>query len=89
MDQWIGALVVTLIIGAIIGFVASKIMKTNLSLPMMIVAGVVGSFIGSFLLWILGLQPSNGFANWVWGWLTGIVGAAIVIAVLNRVKSNA
>ncbi|MFT3717066.1 MAG: GlsB/YeaQ/YmgE family stress response membrane protein [Gordonia sp. (in: high G+C Gram-positive bacteria)] len=89
MDAWIGSIVVTLVIGAIIGFVASKILKTHLSIVEMIVAGIIGSFVGSFILWISGLHPDNGFANWIWGWLTGIIGAIIVIFVYDRVKTKA
>ncbi len=88
MAEFIGGIVIALFIGAIIGWIAAKIMKADLSLPMTIAAGVVGSFVGSFLLWALGLEPRNGFWNLVWGWGAGILGAVVLIAIFGASKRS-
>ena len=47
-------LIGSLITGAIIGWIASKIMNSESGLLRNIVVGIVGSFVGSFLFGLLG-----------------------------------
>ena len=74
-------LIITLIVGGIVGWLASMVMKTNAQMGMIanIIVGIVGSFLGSWLASTLGLGASGTIAQWV----VSIAGAAILIAILK------
>ena len=82
---WIG----TLIIGALAGFIADKVMKTNHGLLMNIVIGVIGSYIGAFLANAFGIQLGEIFQGWFWGNLiVAAVGAIVLLFVLRLLRSR-
>ena len=68
-------LIGSLITGAIIGWIASKIMNSESGLLRNIVVGIVGSFVGSFLFGLLGFYAFGGFANLV----VSVIGACVFI----------
>ena len=76
---WIGYI----IIGAIAGWIAGKIMKTKDGLLLDIVIGVVGALIGGFLLSFFVDTASGG---WFFTLLTAILGAVILLWVLRLVR---
>jgi uncharacterized membrane protein YeaQ/YmgE (transglycosylase-associated protein family) len=79
----------TLLIGAIAGWIAEKVMKTNHGLLMNIVIGVVGSYVGAFLANLLGLRISEVFQGWFWGNLiVAAVGAIVLLFVLRKVRGR-
>ena len=69
-------LILTLIIGGIIGWLASIVMKTNAQMGMIanIVVGIVGASVGSWL------GPQLGVCG---GWVMSIIGANVLIALLK------
>ena len=69
-------LIMTLIVGGIIGWLASILMKTNAQMGMIanIVVGIVGASIGSWM----GAQLGVGG-----GWVMSIIGAIVLIALLK------
>ena len=71
----------TLIVGGIVGWLASIVMKTNAQMGILanIVVGVVGSMLGSWLAGLVGLAPSGGILRFV----VAIAGAAVLIFVLR------
>lgn len=73
----------TLIIGGIVGWLASIIMKTNAQMGWIanVLVGVVGSFLGSVLAGMLGLGPTGGVAQL----LVSFGGAALLIFILQKV----
>jgi uncharacterized membrane protein YeaQ/YmgE (transglycosylase-associated protein family) len=71
-------LIVVIIVGAIIGWVASKIMRTQAGLLVDIVVGIVGALLASFLFGRATLT-SGSFA--VVSLLWSLLGAIIVLAV--------
>jgi uncharacterized membrane protein YeaQ/YmgE (transglycosylase-associated protein family) len=75
-------LLVTLIIGGIVGWLASIVMKTNAQMGIIanIVVGVVGAAIGNWIAAQLGLA-SGGIA----GWIVAVIGAMVLIGVLKAV----
>ena len=88
MDQmgWLAWLVV----GAIAGWLASLVMKTNRQqgLLMDIVVGIVGALIGGFLFEQFGETGVTGFN--IWSIFVSFVGAVVlllVIRVLNGRRS--
>ena len=69
-------ILITLLIGGIIGWLASILMKTNAQMGMIanVIVGIVGAAIGN---WI---AMQIGFAG---GWIMSIIGAVVLIAILK------
>jgi uncharacterized membrane protein YeaQ/YmgE (transglycosylase-associated protein family) len=76
-------IIITLVVGAVIGWVASLIMKTNAQMGMIanIIVGIVGSFLG---FWIAGLvgMGAGGLMNYVFA----VGGAVILLAILKMLN---
>jgi uncharacterized membrane protein YeaQ/YmgE (transglycosylase-associated protein family) len=74
-------LIVTLIIGGVVGWLASLLMKTDGQMGILanVLVGIVGSFIGHAIANALNLGPRGSIASW----LISILGAALLIAVLS------
>ena len=81
MDLASTNLIVTLIIGGVVGWLASVLMKTNAQMGIVanIVVGIVGSFLGVFVANALGVRAHTTPASWV----VAILGAALLIALLR------
>ena len=81
MDQmgWLAWLVV----GAIAGWLASMVMKTNRhqGLLMDIVVGIVGAFIGGFLFNEFGETGVTGFN--IWSIFVAFTGAVVLLALIR------
>jgi uncharacterized membrane protein YeaQ/YmgE (transglycosylase-associated protein family) len=77
-------LIVTLIIGGIVGWLASIVMKTNAQMGMIanIVVGIVGSLLGFWIAGAMGLAAGGAIARW----LVAVAGAAILIAILKALN---
>jgi len=77
-------IIVTLIIGGVIGWLASLIMKTNAQMGILanIVVGIIGAFLG---FWIAG-QMNLGTSGAAMQWVVAVIGAAILIAILKALK---
>ncbi len=73
--------IVTIIVGAIVGWLASMVMKTNAQMGVIanIVVGIVGSILGFWLAGVLGLSASGPIV----GWVVAVLGAALLIYVLK------
>ncbi|BCS35010.1 transglycosylase [Luteitalea sp. TBR-22] len=73
-------LLITLVIGAIVGWLGSIVMKTNAQMGLIanIVVGIVGAAIGNWLAAQLGLVTAG-----VGGWVVAVVGAMIFIGLLK------
>jgi uncharacterized membrane protein YeaQ/YmgE (transglycosylase-associated protein family) len=86
-------LIVALIIGGIIGWLASIVMRTNgqQGILLNIVVGIVGSLLGSFLLGRFfganGTIMSNALDGGVL--LAAFVGALILLAIVNLFRRGA
>jgi uncharacterized membrane protein YeaQ/YmgE (transglycosylase-associated protein family) len=75
--------IVAVIIGGVIGWLASLIMKTNAQMGLIanIVVGVVGSLIGHWAAGALGLAAAGTLASWI----VALVGAMVLIAILRAI----
>lgn len=73
--------IVTLIIGGVIGWLASMVMKTNAQMGMIanVIVGIVGSSLGFWLAGVLGI----GAGSTIGAYLIAIVGAAVLIGLLK------
>ncbi len=72
-------LIIQLVIGGVIGWLASMVMKTNAQMGIVanVIVGIVGAAGGG---WLAGQLGMGGGAM---GWVMAVVGAAILIAVLK------
>ena len=77
-----------LIVGAVAGWLASMVMKTNSQqgLPMDIVVGIVGAFVGGFLFNQFGAAGVTGFN--IWSVIVAFVGAVVLLVVIRLVTGN-
>ena len=77
-------LIVTIVIGAIAGWLAGQIMKGGFGLIGDIIVGIIGGFIGA---WLWGTLHLPGLGPW---WLTAIIsatiGACILLFLLRLIK---
>jgi uncharacterized membrane protein YeaQ/YmgE (transglycosylase-associated protein family) len=74
-------LIISLIIGGIVGWLASIVMKTNAQMGLIanILVGVVGSALGFWLAGALGLAPAGGIMRFV----VALIGAVVLIFILR------
>ena len=74
-------IILWLIFGAVAGWIASMIMKTDASQGTMmdIIMGIVGAFVGGFLFETFGQSGVTGFN--IYSMIVAVVGACIVIAI--------
>lgn len=75
-------LIVWLIIGGIIGWLASVVMKTNAQMGVIsnVIVGIVGASLGGWIAGLLGITASG-----VGTYLVAVAGAALLIAILRTV----
>ena len=76
-------LIITLIVGGIIGWLASIIMKTNAQMGLLanVIIGIVGSLLGYWLAGVLGIAAAGPLR-----WVIGILGAAALIGILKALN---
>jgi uncharacterized membrane protein YeaQ/YmgE (transglycosylase-associated protein family) len=74
-------LIVTLIIGGVVGWLASILMKTNAQMGILanVVVGIIGSFLGVAVANALGVRAHTTPAAWV----VAVLGAALLIGILQ------
>jgi len=79
-------IILWIIFGAIAGWIASVIMKTNSNQGTMtdIVLGVIGAIVGGFLMGLVGQSGVNGFNLYSLG--VAVIGASVVIYIGRTLK---
>jgi uncharacterized membrane protein YeaQ/YmgE (transglycosylase-associated protein family) len=76
-------LIAWLIIGALAGWLASMVMKTNRQQGLItdIVVGILGAFIGGFLFNQFGAAGTTGFN--IWSLFVAFTGAVVLLAAIR------
>ena len=74
-------LIISIVVGGIIGWLASLIMKTSAQMGILanVVVGIIGSSLGYWLAGMLGLAAYGAVARWI----VAVAGAAILIWILK------
>jgi uncharacterized membrane protein YeaQ/YmgE (transglycosylase-associated protein family) len=77
-------IIITLILGGLVGWIASMIMKTNAQMGLIanIVVGIIGAFLGFWAAGQMGIATGGGLVRW----LVAIVGAVLLIWILKLLK---
>lgn len=76
-----------LVIGALAGWIASMIMKTNAEQGLLIdiIVGIIGAFIGGYVVTFFGVDPN---ANLIITLVTAVIGAVILLAIIKAVRRS-
>jgi uncharacterized membrane protein YeaQ/YmgE (transglycosylase-associated protein family) len=78
-------LLVAIILGALVGWLASRMLGRDEGILMSVVIGVIGSFIGSLISKMFtGSDQSFLSFSWV-GLLWSLAGALILVALMNAI----
>lgn len=77
-------IIIWIVFGALVGWVASMVMGSSGGLVWDIVVGIVGAVIGGWLMSLLGQGDVSGFN--LYSFLVALLGACILIAVVRAVR---
>lgn len=72
-------IILWLVFGAIVGWIASVVTKTREGLLMDVVLGIIGAFIGGLLMNLFGQPGVTGFN--LYSMFVAVVGAVVLIAI--------
>jgi len=74
--------IISLIIGGVVGWLASIFMKTNAQMGWIanVLVGVVGSLPGFWIAGLLGVEPAGGILRFV----VAVAGAVLLIFILGK-----
>jgi uncharacterized membrane protein YeaQ/YmgE (transglycosylase-associated protein family) len=78
--------IIWLIVGGIVGWLASMIMKTDAQqgIILNVIVGIVGSFLGGWLIApLLGTGTVNSGDFSIMGLVSSLIGAIILLAIVN------
>ncbi len=83
-------LIITIAAGAVIGWIASMIMKTDAQMGAIanIICGIIGAFVGSLITTLLHIGPGFGAGFSLYQLIFGVIGACIVIAIYKAVTGQ-
>lgn len=73
-----------IIVGALAGWIASKIMNHNMGLIASIVTGIIGAFVGGFVVSLIGGTGVTGFN--LWSIFVAVIGAVIFIWIVRKIR---
>ena len=76
--------IMTIILGALAGWIAEKVMKFDTGLVMNIVLGVVGAVVVNWLLSLVGI----GLGGLLGQLITAVAGACVLIFVYRAIKNR-
>ena len=80
------SIIVAIILGGLVGYIASRLMGRQEGILMSVIIGIVGSFIGGFVSnLITGSDKSFLALSWM-GLFWSLVGSVILVAILNAIS---
>lgn len=77
-------IILWIIFGALVGWIASAIMGTGYGLLMDIVIGVVGAVVGGWLMSLFGSGGVSGFN--LYSFVVALIGAVVLIAIVRALR---
>ncbi|MDD2568873.1 MAG: GlsB/YeaQ/YmgE family stress response membrane protein [Clostridia bacterium] len=77
-----------IVLGGLVGWVASMIMRKNASMGVLanIIVGIIGAFIGGFIMNLIGKYGITGFN--IKSFLVALVGAVVLLAIINLIRKG-
>lgn len=73
-----------IVFGALVGWIASMVMKSSGGLVLDIVVGIIGAVIGGFVMNFFGEGGVGGFT--LYSFLVALLGACILITVVRAIQ---
>ena len=77
--------IMTIIIGGLAGWIAEKLMRSDMGLLMNIVLGIVGALVLNAILYALDVIPPGG---WIWQLIIAVIGACLLIAIARMFRGR-
>jgi uncharacterized membrane protein YeaQ/YmgE (transglycosylase-associated protein family) len=77
--------IMAIIIGALAGWIAEKLMKSDQGLLMNIILGIVGAVIGNFILMLIFGATMGGIVGQL---IVAVVGACLLIAIVRAIRGS-
>lgn len=79
-------IILWIIFGAIVGWIASKIMNTDAQqgVGMNIIVGIIGAIVGGWIMSFFGQTSVTGFN--LYSFLVAILGAVVLIAIVRGIR---
>lgn len=77
-------IILWIVFGAIVGWIASMVMGTNEGLVLDIVLGIVGAVLGGWLMSFFGKSGVTGFN--LYSFLVALLGAVVLIAIVKAIR---
>lgn len=80
-------IILWIVFGALVGWVASMIMKTNgqQGLLMDIIVGIVGALLGGWIMAMLGQGGTTGEFS-LYSFLVALLGAVVLLAIVKAIR---
>lgn len=79
-------IILWIVFGALVGWVASMVMKTGGGLVWDIVVGIVGAVIGGFIMSLLGEGGVGGFN--LYSFIVALLGACVLIIIVRTLRHS-
>ncbi len=77
-------IIILIIFGAIVGWVASMIMGTSGGLLLDIIVGIIGSVLGG---WLMGFFDESGVTGFnVYSFLVALLGSVVLLAIVKLIR---
>ena len=77
-------IIVWIIFGALVGWVASMVMESSGGLVSDVIVGIVGAIIGGFIMSLIGQSGVGGFN--LYSFFVALLGACVLIATVRAVR---
>ena len=78
-------IIITIVIGALVGWLAGLIMKTNHGFWMRVLLGIVGSFVGRLIAGLIGITAKQVSIG---GILISVAGACLVVWLVRKLSGK-
>jgi len=78
-------IITLIIVGAVAGFLADKVVRNTFGLVGDILIGIAGAFLGSWLFSLLGLSVGSGLLSEI---IVAFVGAVVLLLIINLLKKR-
>ncbi len=77
-------IIMSIVVGALAGWIAEKVMKFDTGLVMNIILGIAGAVVGNWLLALVGV----GLGGFIGQLITAVVGACVLVLIYRAVKGR-
>jgi uncharacterized membrane protein YeaQ/YmgE (transglycosylase-associated protein family) len=77
--------ILSIVIGALAGWIAEQIMKSNQGLLMNIILGIVGAVVGNFLLMLIFGATMGGIIGQL---IVAVIGACLLIFIVRAITGR-